>query len=151
LSYFLWNTMPDDALFAAAGDGSLGDVAAVEAQVDRMLADPKAADAVQLFHLQWLKVYNLSSLEKSTELYPNFDASTIAAMQNEVATFSDYVVRQGDGLMGTLFQADFSFIEPVLAEYYGVTAPAAGQSVTFPAGERAGVLTQAAFLARHAH
>src|SRR5690606_6086851 len=56
LSYFQWSTMPDQALFDAAANGSIFDEAVLEAQVDRMLSDPKAADFVESFAGQWLDV-----------------------------------------------------------------------------------------------
>src|SRR5690606_22905941 len=56
LSYFLWNTMPDAELFARAEDGSLTDAGEIRRQVERLLASPRAAETIALFHRQWLKV-----------------------------------------------------------------------------------------------
>jgi hypothetical protein len=141
LSYFLWNSMPDDALFAVAENGQISDLTVLSAQVDRMLADARAEDAIPMFHLQWLGVS-----EKE-------DTETERARRAETARFSDFVVRRGDGLLSTLFTADFSFPEGPLFDIYGVTEPqgfSPGDQVAMPA-ERSGLLTQVAFLGSHAH
>lgn len=154
LSYFLWNTMPDDALLQAAETGALLEPSALEAQVDRMLADPKAEDAIPSFHRQWLAIRNMEGVTKEGSEFPQFDAELRAAMLAELDAFSDYVVRRGDGTLATLLTADFSIIDEPLMELYGVTAPpghVAGEPVPLDPQQRAGVLTQAAFLTKHAH
>ncbi len=141
LSYFLWNSMPDDALFALAESGEITERATLGSEVDRMLADDKALDAIPMFHLQWLGVS-----EKE-------DTDVERARRAEMTRFSDFVVRQGDGLLSTLFTANFSFPEGPLFDIYGVSEPggfAVGDQVTMPA-ERSGLLTLAAFLGTHAH
>ena len=64
LSYALWGSMPDDQLFAQADANKLGSAADIETQVRRMLADPKAAQAMEDFHLQWLEVDSLAKAPK---------------------------------------------------------------------------------------
>ena len=64
LSYFLWNTMPDTELFARAEDGSLRETGTLDAQIERMLDDPRARDAVPEFHLQWLGIAEMEDLVK---------------------------------------------------------------------------------------
>jgi hypothetical protein len=141
LSYFVWNSMPDDALFALAESGELSDPAVLGSEVDRMLADDKALDAIPLFHLQWLAVS-----EKE-------DSEVERARRAEMARFSDAVVRGGDGLLSTLFTANYSFPEGPLFDIYGISEPSGfrvGDQVAMPA-ERSGLLTLAAFLGSHAH
>jgi hypothetical protein len=141
LSYFLWNSMPDDALFAHADSGDISEPATLGAEVDRMLADDKALDSIPMFHLMWLGI----SEKEETE--------TERARRSELARFSDFVVRGGDGLLSTLFTANFSFPEGPLFAIYGVTEPQGftpGTEVAMPA-ERSGLLTSAAFLGTHAH
>ena len=67
------------------------------AQVERMLANAKAADAIPSFHLQWLGLETLEGLDKETRLFPSFNAALATAMRAETAAFTDYVVRKGDG------------------------------------------------------
>jgi hypothetical protein len=154
LSYFLWNSMPDAALFSAAGNGALNDSAALSAQVERMLSDPKAASTIGLFHRQWLALEDLPSKDKDPVAFPGYSEALVEQMLQETSLFSDFVVRKGDGLLKTLLTSNLAFPQGELFKVYGVTQPAgfsAGTAVMLNANERAGVLTQAAFLARNAH
>lgn len=154
LAYFLWNTMPDDQLLALASTGELLDAAVLEAQVGRMLADSRMADSIPEFHLQWLGVGNMDEVVKDQTLYPGFDEAMVEAMIAETAAFSSHVIRDGDGLMSSLFTANYSVIDGPLFELYGVTRPSGflpGQVIALDGAQRSGLLTQAAFLATHAH
>src|SRR5262249_3816891 len=89
LSYFLWNSMPDAELFSLAANGTLRDPTVLGAQVDRMLADPRAGDAVPFFHLQWLGIDEMDGIDKDPTLYPQWNAALVDAMQGETAAFTD--------------------------------------------------------------
>ncbi len=154
LSYFLWNSMPDAELFALAQSGALADPATLPGQVERLLADPKASATIGLFHRQWLELDDLSAKDKDATVYPLYSAGLFDAMLEETTLFSDYVVRQGDGLLRTLLTSNLAFPTGNLFDVYGVTEPAnyrAGTPVSLNQNERAGILTQGAFLARHSH
>ncbi|MCA9705643.1 MAG: DUF1592 domain-containing protein [Myxococcales bacterium] len=155
LSYFLWDTMPDQALFDAAAAGELDTDEGIEAQVERMLADPKAQEAVALFHTQWLAVDELETLEKSSTVYPDFDPALAQAMKEDTESFTNWVIFEGDARLETLLTGAFTLSEdPALLALYGVSLPAghvSGERIPLPAGERAGLLTQPAVMARHAH
>ncbi|HTV17869.1 MAG TPA: DUF1592 domain-containing protein [Polyangiaceae bacterium] len=154
LSYFLWDTMPDDALFDLAQSGTLNDAAVLEEQVRRMLDDPRAAEAIPNFHLQWLGIRDMEGVSKAEEYFPGFGPELVQAMIDETANFTDHVVRRGDGLLGSLFTASYSVIDGPLFELYGVEPPAdytPGDPVELDPSQRSGILTQAAFLATHAH
>jgi hypothetical protein len=154
LSYFLWNSMPDVALFTAAGSGALSDSAALSAQVERMLNDPKASSTIGLFHRQWLALEDLPSKDKDATAFPGYNDALVDSMLQETSMFSDFVVRKGDGLLKTLLTSNIAFPQGGLFKVYGVAQPAGftpGTQVLLKASERAGLLTQAAFLARNAH
>lgn len=154
LSYFLWNSMPDASLFSAAGSGALSDPAALGDQVERMLNDAKASTTIGLFHRQWLALEDLPSRDKDAAAFPAYSDALADAMLQETSMFSDYVVRKGDGLLKTLLTSNLAFPQAGLFQVYGITQPAGfkvGSSVMLNASERAGILTQAAFLTRNAH
>lgn len=155
LSYFLWDSMPDQALFDAATAGELSTDAGIDAQVDRMLADPRAQEAIASFHLQWLGVDEIEGLEKAPEVFPSFDPALAEAMKDDTASFANWVLSEGDGKLETLMTGAFTLSDdPALLALYGVSVPAghvAGEPIPLPADERAGVLTQAAVMAEHAH
>ena len=154
LSYFLWNTMPDDTLFARASDGTLTTDSVLTSEVQRMLASDKAASTIALFHRQWLDVSELLDQTKDATVYPRYNAQLGDAMMQELAMYSDYVVRKGDGLLKTLLTSNMSFPQGGLFDLYGVAQPTGfkvGDPVMLDGSQRAGILTQAAFLTRWAH
>jgi hypothetical protein len=154
LSYLLWDSMPDDELFAAATAGTLTTAEGVREQAIRMLADPRAKDAISTFHLQWMGVDDMSAVDKDPELYPAFSAQLVQAMQDETANFADYVIRRGDGRLETLLTASFSIIDGPLFDLYGVEPPNdhdPREPVELDPTQRAGLLTHASILAKNAH
>jgi hypothetical protein len=154
LSFFLWTSVPDDALMTAAAAGALNDPAMLRAQVTRMLADPRAHDAIATFHTQWLDLAKLPSTTKDPALFPQFSPALRDAMQAETVAFVDDVLRNGDGRLETLLTAPYSILDGGLFDLYGVARPAGTTGpvrVELDPAQRAGVLTQASFLASHAH
>jgi len=150
LSYFLWSTMPDDVLYAAAEKDQLSTTDQITAQAKRMLADPRAKDAVKTFHNQWLEISDLAALEKDPVL-TGFTPDLAQSMINETGEFTSKVLL-GSGKIDELFTSNASFVDANLAKLYGVNAPtgAGMQPATLPADQRAGILTQAAWLTSHA-
>lgn len=155
LSYFLWDSMPDDALFHAAAMGELDGADGVRAQVDRMIASPKAQDTIASFHQQWLGVDELEHVEKDPELYPSYDTTLAASMKQDVASFAQWVLDEGEGTLDQLLTANITVSDdPRLHEVYGVVAPAdrlPGEPIELPADQRAGLLTMPGVMAEHAH
>lgn len=154
LSYFLWNSMPDEALFDAATTGKLTTRAGVRAEAQRMLKDARAAQGIGAFFVQWLGADRLEEAPKDTQLYPQFTPQLRDAMRTETGAFGDYVIRKGDGKLETLLTAPYSVSVPGLQAVYGMHASKSqdGVMVTqFPAQSRAGILTHASFLAVEAH
>lgn len=154
LSYFLWDTAPDDQLLSLADTGTLGDAAVMAEQLERMLDDERAGAMIGDFHSQWLKVGEMTDVEKDPELYPEFSLAMREAMVDELEQFADYVVREGDALMSSLFTSTATPFEPELLTLYGLEAPTglvAGEIFQLDPTQRSGLLTRAAFLATHAH
>ena len=153
LSYLLWQTMPDDALLAAAGNDQLSTPAQILTQANRLLSDSRAQTGLANFHRQWLRLDGLDSLQKDPTLYPTFTPPEAQAFETELATFvSSVVLSGGDGTLKTLLTAPYTFQDnPDAAGIYGgalVAAP--GGALPLNSAERAGVLTQIAFLATNA-
>jgi len=154
LSFFLWNSTPDDQLLSAASANQLSDASALQAQAQRLLADPRARDTMQSFHQQWLDIETAAQLTKDQATYPAYSQAVASAMAAETVDFTDYVFRQGDGKLQTLLTASYTVAGDALLPIYGVTR-AAGANASGPlqldGTKRAGILTQTAFLAVHAH
>ena len=92
LSYFLWSTMPDDALFAEAEPGTLRKN--LNAEVKRMLADPKAAALVENFGGQWLQIRNLKLVQPDAKTFPDWDQALATAMERETQMLFENIIRE---------------------------------------------------------
>ena len=136
--------MPDDALFAAAEGGRLSSDADIAAEVQRMLADPKARVAIADFHDQWLRIGEVDAIEKDASLFSGWNTSIPGLMRQEARAFVDDVVWNGDGTLDALFTAPYTFANATLAQYYGLPAVSGSAFIKVPldASQRGGVLTQ---------
>lgn len=152
LSYLLWQSMPDGALFAAAQSGELTTPAQVSAQARRLLLDPKARSAVVNFHSQLFEFEVMDHLAKDPTLFPNFSSNFGPLLREGAEAFVASTIFDGAGNLGALLTSSQGFVNDALAPLYGTAAPgsAALTAVTLPANERAGLLTQAGWLAVHA-
>jgi hypothetical protein len=156
LSYMLWNTMPDDELFAAAAADALRTKEQIEMQARRMVNDEKARDLIRNFHTQWLQLGHLDSVTKDTGVYPDFRGSLRSLWKEEIQRFIEHVILEGDGSLDTLLTADFSFMNEELAAFYGddVLDTVSGnefQRVQLDPERRAGLLSTAGLMATHAN
>jgi hypothetical protein len=148
LSYFIWGSMPDDMLLASASSGQLNTVAGVQTAARRLLTDPKAKETVSSFFADWMELDGLKDRVKNTATYPEYNPSLQASMLAETKTFVESVTFGGDGRLGTLLGAPYSYINQTLGTLYGATGAGATMARTdLDAGQRAGFLTQASFLA----
>lgn len=157
LSFLLWGTMPDDALFAAAEAGALRDADAIEAEARRMLEDPRARDLVADFHRQWLDFDRVLAPEHGSRVHDReglFTTDAQASAHEELRRFVAAEVFEGEGTLASLFTSRRAFVNSTLAGLYGVDGPASPsewREVELPADERAGILTRIGPLASHAH
>jgi hypothetical protein len=157
LSYHFWETMPDAELFDSARTDALLQLDEYQRQLDRLFTDPRTRTTLREFSRDWLKLDDLANLTKNVEapLYQAFAGSNLPSdslrdhMIDEVLDLIDYYTWTDPVGLSEILTTDRAFARTDdLAELYGVpiwdgtsTPPA------FPAGERPGVLTRAAFLA----
>jgi hypothetical protein len=149
LSYFLWNSMPDETLFDLAKEKKLRDPAVLRQQVDRMLGDPKSERFVADFLNQWLDLRELDLTSPDKTLYPEFTPILRDAIEREPQAFFREMLNRNAPAMAVV-DSDFVTINQRLAEHYGVPNAAEGtrmRGVGIPAGSsRGGLLTTAAVL-----
>jgi hypothetical protein len=153
LSYFLTGSMPDAELFAAAEADSLTTPEALATQARRILATSTARTQVAEFFSGWLNLFAVPRLQRSVEDFPAWDTTLPDLFAAETRTFATNVVFDGEGDLRTLFTAPFTYGDPSLAAYYGGTAGPTTNGIAridLPPTRRAGLLTQASFLATHA-
>jgi Protein of unknown function (DUF1592)/Protein of unknown function (DUF1588)/Protein of unknown function (DUF1587)/Protein of unknown function (DUF1585)/Protein of unknown function (DUF1595) len=119
LSFFLWSSIPDDALLAAAERGQLGDKAVLEAQVRRMLDDPRSHALVKNFVGQWLFLRNIPRIVPDSTAFPNFDDNLRQALEQETELLVESTLRE-DRSVADLLKTDYTFVNQRLAEHYGM-------------------------------
>ena len=119
LSFFLWSSIPDDDLLAAAAAGRLGDPAELERQTRRLLADGRSRSLVDNFASQWLRLRNLESQERESADYPEFDENLREAFRRETELFVESNIR-GDRSLLELLSANYTFVNERLARHYGI-------------------------------
>jgi Protein of unknown function (DUF1592)/Protein of unknown function (DUF1588)/Protein of unknown function (DUF1585)/Protein of unknown function (DUF1595)/Protein of unknown function (DUF1587) len=146
LSFFLWSSMPDAPLLAAAENGSLTDPAVLEAQARRLLADPKSADTTRGFYLQWLEI-SVKGAAKSPDLYPTFNPALAQNMEDEVVQFAQSITRDPKAGLQELLTSNRGFVNTALGTLYGVAGAGADLSpTTLDPVQRPGILARAGFL-----
>lgn len=119
LSYFLWASLPDERLLNLARDGKLSDAETLKAEAGRMLQDPKVESLVQRFFGQYLGLGNIKSAVPDGERFRFWNERLREAIIRETEMFCCEMIRQ-DLPIDTLLQGDFTFVNPRLAELYGI-------------------------------
>ena len=151
LSYFLWQSMPDDVLLAAAEAGELSTPEELEAQARRMLDMPAARAAMIDFHRQWLDFDRVLGEPKNPAQFPAWSDGLRAAIREEADRFVGSVVFDRDPSVRALLTDRTAWVNDELAAHYGLDPVSGWTEVQLPEDERAGILTRAAFLAGRAH
>ena len=147
VSYFLWSSMPDEELMTLAESGKLGDPRVLEAQVDRMLADPRAAAFADNFAGQWLETRNLDVVKPDPELFKQWNPELREAMKAETSMFFAHVLRENRPVSDFL-NAEYTFLNERLAGHYGIGGVSGPEfrKVSLTTDRRGGVLSQGGVL-----
>jgi len=147
LSFFLWSSLPDDELINVASQGRLKNPAVLEAQVKRLLADPKADAMVSNFAGQWLLLRNLQSQTRDQAIFPNFDDNLRQSFRKETELLFASVMREDRSVMD-LLNADYTFVNERLAKHYGIPGVYGSKFRRVPVTDpnRRGILGQGSFL-----
>ena len=147
LSYFLWSSMPDEELFTLAKEGKLHEPSIIEAQVRRMIADPKARSLVDNFSGQWLQLRNVFSVTPDERLFPELNQGLRQAMYDEGALLFQSILQEGRSLI-EFIDADFTFLNEPLARHYGISGISGSQmrKVQLNDRNRGGLVTMASIL-----
>lgn len=156
LSFLLWDRTPDDALLLAAEQGLLDTEEGLAAEAERLLADPRADEAMADFFTQFLDLGRLDGVTRDPARYPLFSPTMVASMLTEVRLRVEDLVNRRDIDVRRLFSSRETFLNSELAALYGVTAEGATPVTFVPVelpedGPRAGILTSGAFLTMNAH
>ena len=156
LSFFLWESVPDDELLRAAGAGELQTEDDIRQQATRMLADPRALRLAWDFHRQWLALDRIMTDEhevRTSEVDPLWTTTTQASALRESRMFIERSFVDV-GTLGDLLTSQRAWVNSEMARVYGVAGPATADTwveIALPRDQRAGILTRAAFLAGYSH
>lgn len=148
MAFTIWSSVPDAELVSAAAAGGLTEQAGIEAQAQRLLADPKSSRGISRFVLGWSDALSLASRNKGgvAEWTPEIASDALT----ETRSFVEAWWKGPNPTFANLLVADHTFVNARLASYYGLPAPAGDgfQKVQLaPGSGRGGLLTQATFLA----
>jgi len=152
LSFFIWGTPPDDELAAIAESGTLGRLEVLDAQVERMLADPRSEALATRFAAQWLRLDDLNKVHPDRLLFPDYHEQLARSMRRETELFFDALVREDRSLL-EFYSADWTFVDERLARHYGIPGVVGERfrRVEYPGEERRGVLGHGSMLTLTSH
>jgi hypothetical protein len=151
LSYYLWSSMPDDALMGLAAKGELAKPDVLRKEVRRMLADPKAEALTKEFAGQWLDLRLVEGVNPDAKIFPDLSPDLKSSMRQETELFFQAFLKEDRSALDML-DADFTFMNQPLMEHYGMWEVNAHSKemkrVTLPkTSKRAGLLGQGSVLA----
>ena len=152
LSFFLWSSIPDEELLAVAEQGKLKDPATLDAQVRRMLADPKSQAIVDNFAGQWLQLRNVRNVQPNSDLFPDFDDNLRQGFKRETELFFESVMREDRPVLD-LMTANYTFVNERVARHYGIPGVFGSRfrRVTLTDERRFGLLGKGSVLAVSSH
>ena len=151
LAFFLWSTIPDDALLDSAKSGKLR--SGLDREVRRMLDDARAATLADNFAEQWLGLRGLRDLQPDPQVYPGFNPALAHAFQTETRLFVRNLIEENRSVLD-LLKADYTFLDERLAKHYGiggVTGPGFRRVTLPPDSHRGGLLTHGSILMLTSH
>lgn len=142
LSYLAWGTMPDDALFEKARAGLLVD--GLDAEIDRVFADPRATARAAAFFDEWLNLDHMAPVDPSAAFLDGLDPTVLQGeIKLETSLFLEGVFERGGTFRDLMESNEVSLPGDEIARLYGVSR----STTSLPDTERAGILTRAGFLA----
>ena len=154
LSFFLWNTPPDEELLDAAESGDLREDDALREQAKRLLSDSRARNGFENFVHEYLHLKRLGKTTKDPLLFDRYFPSYSKDAREEVLRLYDYLVFEADADIRKALTTRVTHLSPALAALYGVPAPTSEgfhRLVLPEEANRSGVFGQAAFLGAHSH
>jgi hypothetical protein len=152
MSFFLWGMPPDDELRALAAEGRLSETDVLEAQVRRMLADPRAEALGSRFAAQWLRLEDLERVNPDRLMFPDYHQQLADAMLRETEMFFNSIVAE-DRSVFDLYTADYTYVNERLAKHYGIPRVTGEEfrRVNYPDDNRRGILGHGSILTLTSH
>lgn len=149
MSYFLWNSPPDEKLVTLADQGKLKEELSKE--LPRMVKSPKIWKMIEAFTYDWLRIDRLKGMSANMSLYPDFTRFVKEDMAQETYSFVHHILEDNLSILNFV-DSDFAMLNQNLAEFYGIKGIKGNEFrvVALPSKEnRGGLLSQGAFLTGH--
>ena len=148
LSFFIWSSIPDDELLNLGVSGKLATPAVLDAQIKRMIDDPRSSALAENFAGQWLEIRNLDAIRPDPDKFPAWGPDLKEAMRTETRMFFDSVLRENRPI-GDFLTARYTFLNESLAKHYGIEGVKGPQfrRVELATNQRGGILGEGAVLA----
>ncbi len=148
LSFFIWSSIPDEELLSLGITGKLTVPAVLDAQIKRMIDDPRSAAIADNFAGQWLETRNLDAIRPDPEKFPAWGPELKEAMRTETRMFFDSILRENRPI-GDFLNARYTFLNETLAKHYGIEGVKGPQfrRVDLSTNQRGGVLSHGSVLA----
>jgi len=153
LSYFLWGSMPDPALFDVVRAGQLVTAADVRAQAERMFDDPRTRSVVRHFNRYWLDIGGVDGQTKDAALFPDYTSAIGPLLRQQTENFVEHVYFGGAGTLNDLLTAPYTFMNGPLATFHGLSNGPTGEAfvkVDLDPTRHSGVLTEPSILSWNA-
>jgi Protein of unknown function (DUF1592)/Protein of unknown function (DUF1588)/Protein of unknown function (DUF1595)/Protein of unknown function (DUF1585)/Protein of unknown function (DUF1587) len=154
LSFLLLDSLPDEELWTAATAGKLGTEAGVAAEVDRLLKLPRVRQNIDRVVIDWFGARQVLDKSKDPAKFPEFTEELKRDLLTETKLFVDDLLWSAGGKLADLVLSSRTFVNRSLARHYGLPDPGPASAgfvpATFPAGQRAGILTAGSLMAAHA-
>ena len=153
LSFFVWGAPPDQELMDLANRGELSGPGELERQARRMLADPRAQEALATrFGAQWLRLQDLDKIHPDALSYPYFDDTLAESMRRETELLFSHLIREDRSVL-ELLTADYTFVNERLARHYGISGITGStfRKVSYPDDRRRGILGHGSILTMTSH
>jgi hypothetical protein len=149
ISYLIARSMPDDLLLQAAADNQLGTNEQIDAQVERLLQDPKNRLTMNTFMSEWLETKKVAVVLKDPKVF-DFQDALRADMQRETAALVEDIVFTRKGTLSDLLKSDYTFVNANLAKHYGLSGVTGDDLAKVTTTRDPGILAQGSILAGHA-
>jgi hypothetical protein len=145
LAYFIWDGPPDEALSSAAANSALDDPSGRDAEVARMLADPRASRGIAQFYTRWLGMKGFDEIARDA---PGFDQELVGALETSLLMSATELYKAPNPNITSLFAGESYYLSDVLREFYGIAGAGADFTATpMPGQARRGILTHPAMMA----
>ena len=153
LALGLWDSLPDAALRQAAAEGRLSSTGEVAAEARRLMGHPRTREKMASFFQHWLAMDEREDLGKDADLYPDFGEEIVADLRHSLERFVEDVVWSDDSDYRDLLRADYLYLNPRLARYYGAPVPESGgfEKAALLGEPRSGIFTHPYLLAANAY